>query len=793
MVYRLSALAAMAGVALSGARLRLLLQPSDVGLPWQAVIVAAVILGAVLTWAATGYRLRALTVLGINLVAFGMAAIRIMAPSTTIWGLLPSSETASVAAEELAFAMELIRFGSAPVVPVKGLVVIIAFAYWVFGAATVWGFSIKRPTIPILLPLALYLQFATIDRDLDDVWWPLAFVAIVSFALAAVRIDERRYGTGRLRVGTNPSVTRTRLFNPLAFGLVIGISAVALASVVHAALPSGGILDWRANAGIGTGISRGISYNLFVSTVQTDLLTLSDEPVFIAKVNEGVDGSELFWTLITLEAYDGTNWYPAEIPTQRPTPDGQWVRADHAYQGNTQVVDQVVRIESLRQNYLPTVTTASDLVSEDQLLTQTFRVRDDAALRFDALTSPGLQYQIRSTVPADTFASLASQNGELSPMFSLASDEGQFVGQADTSSPSRLRPENIDTFLEYPDDMDVRITQKAQEIVQNGTTDFERSLLLEQFYRDSGEFIYSVEIDAGHSATDLADWLFEPESPNFRTGYCEQFSTGMAVMARTIGIPSRVVLGFTPGDVDSEGLITVRARNAHAWVELWIDNHGWVRFDPTPRSDGVNPSTGSELRFAPNEFARPLDPLHPVIDPSIDSALGPGGVALFGPNRVPLQEFLAGLDDPLPSTSSSPASSPIDLPGWLGGLSILMVAVAIVPVIKSLRRRRRLARLESGSVDAAWWEIVDRLRDLDEPVTAGLTPLEVAAHVDRNLVPLARAVTKQRFASVGVLDETDVQSATLSFRSTDAMLTARLTRIQKWKARFRLTSLRRPV
>ena len=67
----------------------------------------------------------------------------------------------------------------------------------------------------------------------------------------------------------------------------------------------------------------------------------------------------------------------------------------------------------------------------------------------------------------------------------------------------------------------------------------------------------------------------------------------MAVMARTLDIPSRVVLGFTPGqpNPDDENWVVVRDANAHAWVELWMPSQGWVRFDPTPRGLRDTPQT----------------------------------------------------------------------------------------------------------------------------------------------------------------------------------------------------------
>jgi hypothetical protein len=69
-------------------------------------------------------------------------------------------------------------------------------------------------------------------------------------------------------------------------------------------------------------------------------------------------------------------------------------------------------------------------------------------------------------------------------------------------------------------------------------------------------------------------------------GYCSQFATAMAVMARLVGLPARVAVGYLPGEYNSlTGAHTVRQRDAHAWVEIKFTRAGWVPFDPTPRPD----------------------------------------------------------------------------------------------------------------------------------------------------------------------------------------------------------------
>ena len=92
------------------------------------------------------------------------------------------------------------------------------------------------------------------------------------------------------------------------------------------------------------------------------------------------------------------------------------------------------------------------------------------------------------------------------------------------------------------------------------------------------EFVYSL--DAGNLAVrdPLANFLFVT-----KRGYCEYFASAMAVMLRTQGIPSRVVTGFQSGYFnDVSGSWVMRASDAHAWVEAWIEGRGWVTFDPTP-------------------------------------------------------------------------------------------------------------------------------------------------------------------------------------------------------------------
>ena len=240
--------------------------------------------------------------------------------------------------------------------------------------------------------------------------------------------------------------------------------------------------------------------------------------------------------------------------------------------------------------------------------------------------------------------------------------------------------------------------------------------MLQHWFRDSGDFVYSVDVSTGHGSLDLDDWLNDPNSLNYRTGYCEQFAASMAVMGRALGIPSRVVIGFTPGtpDVNPDGVryVEVLDTNAHAWVEMFFDGFGWVSFDPTPRTGSTQPASMT-AGFLPETYAESQSP----------NALQP-------PNQG-LQGFL---EPEVVEPTAIPQAAPR---WWIVGVFAIVLLVLLIPAAKRIRRRRRLNAIQRGDITAAWEELVDRLDDLGTPVPASSTPLEFAQDTDSALVPLA--------------------------------------------------------
>ncbi|HUG74162.1 MAG TPA: hypothetical protein VMM81_00605, partial [Acidimicrobiia bacterium] len=225
MVYRLSWLAGAAGILLALGRSGRLLRPTIEGLPWQAVMIAAALLGGAITWAAVAYRIRGRWVALVNLIAATLTLVRISVPETT-WFVFPTMASIPALGEELALAREVIGSGIAPVVPFAGIVAVMAVVFWVLGAVLAWGMLANRPYIAVLAPLLVYLEFAVMDRRPGGVWMLWLMVAI-GFSLLAVMLDQRRSGTGLL---TSQATRRAldRSLPSLGVAVVGAVVAVSL-------------------------------------------------------------------------------------------------------------------------------------------------------------------------------------------------------------------------------------------------------------------------------------------------------------------------------------------------------------------------------------------------------------------------------------------------------------------------------------------------------------------------------------------------------------------------------------
>ncbi|MEE9177757.1 MAG: DUF3488 and transglutaminase-like domain-containing protein [Acidimicrobiia bacterium] len=716
----LGQLAGIFALALALGRLGRLMQ-SGPGVPeWRLILIASTVLGGVVWWLLRQLFTSRLASLVVFVMTGLILFLRVSVPKTLIAGILPSMDTPSALAVEMEQALRLIRTGIPPIVPTEGVIAILAGLVWVVAALYVWG-MVSGPVAAMVVPsIVIYLQFAIFDRAPAGLGWMLGSAIMLALTVTALGM-ERNKDAGRARdLEGRPMPRRSGAAAVVMAGLV-GVLAIVTANGAAGAISEYGNVPWRSGgSGYGVG-GGGIAYDRFVDLRQR-LLSPTNAIVFRATVAEGSPPPEqIYWRMESLDEFDGTGWGRSSTSIRNYEP-GQTIGApDHRYQGTTADVPQRIRIEELRGEVMPTAGIAAAVLAIDAgsaIDPRSVKVATDSSLIYTPRLRPGDEYQLVGTYPLqkqDLGAMATGAFGRLSPMFAGAADAGLFNEVPSLDREDIAEPNDLSFYLELPDSLPAAIRGTALLETRGAFTDFEKAWMLQYWFRDSGDFTYSLDVTTGHDALALEDWLSDSTSLNYRIGYCQQFATSMAVLGRVLGIPSRVVWGFTPGTVMADGSIEVRDKNAHSWVEMWIDGFGWVRFDPTPRSDSL--PTSITAGFDPTNFV-----------PGDDANAFEQAPSLL----IPESGDLAGIIDQPPVEATTGG-----LRWWILALPVIALLAGVIPLLKSLRRRHRLKTIRNGDITAAWDEIVDQLTDLGETVHPSKTPMEFAAETDPALLSLA--------------------------------------------------------
>jgi protein-glutamine gamma-glutamyltransferase len=197
----------------------------------------------------------------------------------------------------------------------------------------------------------------------------------------------------------------------------------------------------------------------------------------------------------------------------------------------------------------------------------------------------GLRMRARATVGGEpTTTTYRGPEGELryQPIDDRGLKYDVFVSRKNVPSFRRLGAAERFRYLSVPKDMPPRIRDLAQAWSKDMTSPFERARAIEHHLRT--EFRYDLASPSGKDPQPLDHFLFES-----KRGHCEFYSTAMAVMLRTLDVPTRNVTGFVGGSYNRFGrFYAVRQGDAHSWVEVWLDEaQGWVTFDPTPPADAA--------------------------------------------------------------------------------------------------------------------------------------------------------------------------------------------------------------
>ncbi|CAL9315278.1 transglutaminase TgpA family protein [Streptomyces sp. SudanB182_2057] len=555
-----------------------------------------------------------------------------------------------------------------------------------------------RSAAPAGLPLlALYSVAAGLsDGGADWLWFLVAAAGYLMLLLAEGRDRVAQWG----RVfGGAPRIPGAPVAGPQApvgTGRRIGVAALGVALVLPLALPSlpGGLLE-RAREGVGAGGMGTVSAVDPLVSLHDYLNTNDDRTVLSLKTSTN-DLSDLYLRIVSLDDFDGTTWKAsrrgyADVPDPLPTPAG---------------LDEDVRRDEIR-----TTITAADTYAQDSLPMPypPSRVRVDGRWRYEPVgmtlagdrgqTTRGERYEVTSLDVEPTAEQLA----------------------AAPPPPAAL----WEQYTKVPSSLPKVVARTAKEVTEGASSHYEEAVKLQDYFAVTGGFQYDTQVEAGRGPHAIANFLEDKQ------GFCVHFSFSMAAMARTLGIPARVAVGFAPGTPQTDGTVAVSQRDAHAWPELYFEGVGWTRFEPTP-TRGTTPSytfsdtPGSSL---PDETL----PSHRASSaPSAPAS--PSESCAEGARRLPSCDS--------PSAAAVPHHDPGDTDRWVWPLIVAGALLVLVVPLAPLLWRRRTRALRLGGHDrtpqgaaahtlAAWQELTDSAWDHGVPPDESLTPRKAADRIVR--------------------------------------------------------------
>jgi transglutaminase-like putative cysteine protease len=399
------------------------------------------------------------------------------------------------------------------------------------------------------------------------VCWPATLLDGDTVALGAVALAAALSIPLILRVRSGPSL----LAGIAAAAVVVAGSAWASSATTVAREAA---LDWET-WDLGSQLPRRAPSVRFAWDANYEGLEFPPEPTVVLTV-EGPDLPR-YWRASTLDVFADDRWFENNLWLGRVEANGNPLPTDDFLPSRARLrenwIQQRVEVKALVDDHLVAVGTPVALQSGQ--LDTVFRL-SSGVLRVLDPPGAGKRYRIWSYAPdpapavlnaskprypgsADRYRTLASR------MFPAFGEPGR-----EATVGKMLNDPSYDWLAPYRG-----LYSTARRVVGEGKTPYETVLALESWFRQRGGFRYD-ESPPKTKGPPLVAFVNRT-----RAGYCQHYAGAMVVMLRLLGIPSRVVVGFTAGTYD-DGKWVVTDHDAHAWVEVWFAGHGWVPFDPTP-------------------------------------------------------------------------------------------------------------------------------------------------------------------------------------------------------------------
>ncbi|MFS0886273.1 DUF3488 and DUF4129 domain-containing transglutaminase family protein [Aeromicrobium sp. 179-A 4D2 NHS] len=643
-----------------------------------------------------------------GVVTSALMIVWVFVPGSTAFGL-PTPATLDALGRLVDRARVVIVEQAAPIDPPESVVLLVAFA---FAVTFVLADAVARQTWRVPLLGALWTTMLVVPSVISmetPPWWVFAGTALAWLWL---------WWSETAHVGLVPR----------GGAVITALGALVFALVVPMLTPA--IEPTSSDLGVSSTrmFTRGI--NPMIELGRN--LRQSDGRRVLTYTTTSEDG--VYLKAAVLRNFDGETWSPSPVITDEAT-DGTVVADGIA----TREATTNVRIESLRATYLPVPDPALEIRG---LEGQWEWLRDGSTVR-----------AIEPTTTEDQTYTVVSLEREPT---------------ADQVRALDKPGDDLDAYRALPRRVPPIIERLARAEAGRATNDYDRMVALQDWLR--GAFTYSIQAPVeqgfdGNGLEAMAEFLVE------RTGYCVHFASTLAVMGRLLDVPTRVAVGYAPGDnvlsrTTKSTTYALNSDDLHAWTEAYFPDLGWVPFDATP---GV----GEETSFP-------------------ETAEG-GGVGADDSEVPEAAENESGSPRDARDGGSSTDAEQETGRSWRPALVALMaVAVlgAVPGIVRQVRRRRRWSA-GSGSTEPLWSEVSDTARDLGIEPDRSETPRGFARRLEDHGVDadalrlLVTEVERDRYAGGATAPRLDEAR-----KVVDSLQAAQRPRV-RWLARVMPRSLLR--
>ena len=682
------------------------------GLSWALRVAGAVLIVSAASAGARSAGLpRALQPLA-GLLGLAAYATVVFAGSTLSYGLLPTGATLTLLGDTVRAGLVDVEELAPPVPGNPGLVLLAVLGVGLVAIAVDTLAVVLRQAAAAGLPLLTL--FVVPSAVLPDGLGALPFVAGAAGWLGLLLADSSdtvsRWGAPlpHRRNPSDPSLGRV--------GRRIGLAALGVAVVVPALVPG---LDSRLLGGGGGDGFGGGSRNVTTYNPITRLagqLNLPEPRELLRYTTD--DATPDYLRMTTLDVFDADTGWSSSALSGDPDDD----RAQ----------DGIPRPDGLTS---PTRLTSTQIRLSGQLdgpwLPTPIRT-DDVDVRGPWLWD----------AEAETVFSTRTSLRDLEDPYTVTAARPE-PSVALLRSPQSVPDDIAKTYAQRPD-LSPYVLGQIDQAVAGQDTAYDRVVALQAFFREDPRFSYDEEATApGINSPNALDNFLQGGR-----GFCEQYSSAMAAMVRGLGLPARVAVGFTPGTRQGKEYV-VTTSEAHAWPEVWFQGAGWIRFEPTPRSDDQASTPG---------YSTP--PIEQTPDPATSAApsTAPSTAPILPDGPAAAADRGGSSAGPIAGDAGSGGP-----PAWLLLVPLTLLALAGPRLLSLLRTRRRW---RTPGALTAWAQLQDDAVDVGHRWRGADSPRAAAAHLQAQrslpepataaLLRLAGSVERARYGRPGVRDDTVV-------------------------------------